>query len=354
MDLLEEFFEHPPKIENFIPRKVSLEGKEHTNLFGPRGCGKSTLALSYMAQNDNNILYIDLEEPKLLMQTYDTLPIQEFIDEYDIDELILDHFEEELELELPQVSRIILISKRVLNIDGFKTQKMLTLDFEEFLAFDYHNSSTIALNHFFKTGTLPITAKYQKSIQTHLKLFFQNNFLENEQSLLLILAKYNTHHLTTNQIYTYTKEYFRVSKDFVYSTIKRFQEEEIIYMLDNHIKRSGKKLILYDFAFAKYLSINHSFINSFDTLIAISLIKHHESIKAFGLFGYIVNDEVIIPAPFESEESIWRKSQNQFNLYKKHKIDKVTIITVANSFSFTIDKITFEAIPFTEWSIIDE
>jgi len=354
MDLLEEFFEHPPQIENFVPRKVSLDGKEHINLYGPRGCGKTTLALAYIQQSDNNILYIDLEEPKLLMQTYDTLPIQEFIDEYDIDELILDHFEEELSIELPKVNRIILISNIALNKNEFLPKKMLLLDFEEFLAFDYHNSSSIALNHFFKTGTLPITAKYQKSIHTHLKLFFQNNFSDQEQTLLLILAKYNTHHLTTNQIYTYAKEYFRVSKDFVYTAIKRFQQEEIIYMLDNQIKRSGKKLIMYDFAFAKYLSTTHSFINSFDTLIAISLIKHQIHIKAFGLFGYITDNELFIPAPFESEENIWRKSQNQFNLYKKHKIQKVTIITVANNFKFDIDKIEFEAIPFTEWSIIDE
>jgi hypothetical protein len=87
-------------------------------------------------------------------------------------------------------------------------------------------------------------------------------------------------------------------------------------------------------------------------MIALTLIKHAVSFKTLGIHGYITSEkELIIPAPFESEENFWVKSQKKFTLYKKYHIEKVTIVTVANSYAFQIEKVHFEAIPFNEWSI---
>ena len=149
--------------------------------------------------------------------------------------------------------------------------------------------------------------------------------------------------------------FFKISKDFIYSTIKRFEQEGIIHFIDNEIKRSGKKMVLYDFAFAKFLSTTHTFASSFDAMVAITLIKGGYSFKSFSIYGYITSlHELIIPSPFESEESIWIKSQKNYSLYKKHNISKITILTVGNSYKFDIDKITFEALPYREWAIIDK
>ena len=185
-----------------------------------------------------------------------------------------------------------------------------------------------------------------------MKQFFQQQFNPNEQSLILILARYNTQAMTIHQIYSFTKEHFRISKDFVYSSIKRFQEEGLLYFIDNAIKRSGKKMILYDFAFAKYLTAQQPFGTQFDSMIALTMFKHKIDFKTLGIHGYVSNkNELIIPAPFESEESFWVKAQKKFTLYKKHGIQKVTIVTVANSYTFSIEKLHFEALPFDEWSI---
>jgi len=355
MDLLEFYYDNPPKNEHYIERKLQLSNKQYINLCGARGCGKSAFILDYIANSKKNILYIDLEDPKLLMQTYETLPIDEFIKEFDIQEIVLDHYTDELDLELPQVAKLIIVSRIPTTSQHFSIQRLFPLDYEEFLAFEHNSNETTAFNHFLKVGTLPLSALYQKSLSLNLKLFFQHQFIENEQSLMLILAKYNTQPLTTHQIYTYTKEYFRISKDYVYKILKQFQEEGIIYLIDNAIKRSGKKLIVYDFALAKYLSTQHSFNTNFDALIAMSLIKHQKEFKTLGVYGYVTtNNELIIPAPFESEESIWVKSQNLYSKYTQYHISKVTILTVANNFEFIIGKLSFEAIPYTEWSIMDD
>ena len=112
-------------------------------------------------------------------------------------------------------------------------------------------------------------------------------------------------------------------------------------------------MLLFDFAFAKYLTLGQPFILQFDTMIALALMKHQIDVQTLGIHGYVTKeDELIIPAPFESEESLWVKSQSKFSIYKKYGIKKVAIVTVANSYEFRIEKLRFEAIPFNEWSVI--
>ncbi len=352
MDLLEYYHEHPPQNTQYILRKTQLPERGNVNLFGARGCGKTALVLDYLKEQDEQTLYIDLEDPNLILNTLDTLPLQAYIQEYDIRELILDHYEEGMLDTFPLVERLILLSRTALQEENLIPVQLFPLDYEEFLAFENASSSTIAFNHFLKAGTLPAMAKQAGNTTLRMKQFFQQQFNPNEQSLILMLARYNSQPMTTHQIYSFTKEHFRISKDFVYSSIKRFQEEGILYFIDNAIKRSGKKMLLYDFAFVKYLTAGQPFGAQFDTMIALTLIKHGIRFKTLGIHGYITEQsELIIPAPFESEESFWVKSQNKFSLYKKHGIKKITIVTVANSYAFGIEKLHFEALPFNEWSI---
>ena len=352
MDLLEYYHENPPENDYFVLRKTTLPSRGDINLYGARGSGKTALILDYLSQQDRYSLYIDLEDPNLILSTLDTLPLQAYIEEYHINELILDHYEEGMLEYFPAVSRLIVISRLPLKEEKFTQLQLFLLDYEEFLAFEPAASGSIAFNHFLKSGTLPEMAKHIKNNTLFMKQFFQQQFSPNEQSLILILARYNTQPLTVHQIYSFTKEYFKISKDFVYNTMKQFQEEGLVYFIDNGIKRSGKKMLLYDFAFVKYLTAGQPFGVQFDSMIALTLIKHKIVFRTLGLHGYITeNDELIIPAAFESEEHFWVKAQNKFSLLKKHAIEKITIVTIANSYHFDIEKLHFEALPFNEWSI---
>jgi hypothetical protein len=200
-----------------------------------------------------------------------------------------------------------------------------------------------------------VIARSQKTSIKAMKTFLKSSFDDNEQKLLLILAQHHTKHLTIHQIYTFSKEKFKVSKDWLYKTMKLFTQEKLVLFIEDRYQKSGKKMLLFDFAFAKYLTIGQPFIMQFDTMIALALMKHHIKVQTLGIHGYVTaNDELIIPAPFESEESLWVKSQSKFSIYKKYGIKKVTIVTVANTYEYNIEKLYFEAIPFNEWSVIND
>ena len=119
--------------------------------------------------------------------------------------------------------------------------------------------------------------------------------------------------------------------------MKLFTEEKLVLFIDDRYQKSGKKMLLFDFAFAKYLTTGQPFIMQFDTMIALALMKHHIEVETLGIHGYVTqNNELIRPAPFESEESLWVKSQSKFSIYKKYGIKKVTIVTVANTYEYQL------------------
>jgi len=356
MNLLEYYQNQLPSSENFVPRKCQLPPQGDINLYGVRGAGKTSIILDYLYEEESdNILYIDIEEPNLIFNTLESLTLQQYIDKNHIKLLVLDHYKEGLLSGFPNVHKLIILTRIPLDDQNFIPVELFPLDYEEFLAFESSSSQNKGFNHFLRSGTLPLLARSQKNSTQAMKTFFQSSFDKQEQKLLLVLAQHHTKHLTTHQIYTFAKEKFKVSKDWLYKTIKYFTEEKLILFIDDRYQKSGKKMLLFDFAFAKYLTLGQPFILQFDTMIALALMKHNIDVQTLGIHGYVRNEnELIIPAPFESEESLWVKSQSKFSLYKKYGIEKVTIITVANSYEYAIEKLHFEALPFDEWSVIND
>jgi len=354
MELLEYFHSQHFSSEKYIPRKLQLPQSGAINLFGVRGAGKSSMVLALLEEIDEETyLYIDFEDPNLIFGTLDTATLQHYIDHNEITLLILDHYEECHLEQLPNVDNLIVISRIPLGDEGYILVELFPLDYEEFLAFEHSISATNAFNHFLKCGTLPAMAKSYRSTVLPMKQFWQSHFTPNEQQLLLILAQHHTKHLTIHQIYTFAKERFRVSKDWLYRTIHAFTEEKLLFFINDRYQKGGKKMILFDFAFAKYLTTGQPFITQFDTMIALALLKHGVAFETLGIHGYITKeDELIIPAPFESEERLWAKSQTKFSLYKQYGIQKITVVTVSNTYEYDIEKLHFEALPFYEWTVL--
>ncbi|SFV58182.1 conserved hypothetical protein-Uncharacterized ATPase [hydrothermal vent metagenome] len=357
MRLLDYYHDHPPSSSSYyMPRKLELPDENHINLYGVRGSGKSALVIDYLQEMDHEtLLYIDFEDPNLLFSTLSSDDIEEFVWSRSMELLVLDNYNEHILESIPDVERIIITSRVSLELDGFATPELFPLDYEEFLAFGRGISSSSGFNSFLKLGTLPFASKQPIASRQELKNFIKRSFDYQELQLLVVLAIYQTHHLTIHQIYISSKSRFKVSKDWIYRKIKEFEREGVIYFIDDAYQKSGKKLILFDFALGKYLTIDQPFITQFDTIIALALIKHKREFKTLGIHGYLTKQrELITPAPFESEESIWKKSHSKYSIYKKYDIQKVTIVTVANQYSYKIDNITFEALPFYEWSILNE
>jgi hypothetical protein len=355
MELLEYFQNQRYSTANYVPRKCQLPLKGDFNLYGTRGAGKTTMILDLMQEVDEETtLYIDLEDPNLIFNGLSTLSLQQYIDREGITLLILDHYAQDYLPTFPNVERLIVLSRISLQDKDLIPVELFPLDYEEFLAFESTTAQSSGFNHFLRSGTLPMIARSQKTNILVMKNFLQSAFDDNEQKLLLVLAQHHTKHLTIHQIYTFAKEKFKVSKDWLYKTMKLFTEEKLVIFIEDRYQKSGKKMLLFDFAFAKYLTIGQPFILQFDTMIALALVKHGIEVQTLGIHGYVTNNnELIIPAPFESEESLWVKSQGKFSIYKKYGIKKVTIVTVANTYEYHIEKLYFEAIPFNEWSVIN-
>ena len=356
MKRLDYFQNSVPENSSYTDRKQQLPDLNRINLYGVRGAGKSALVTDYLQDMDEEtLLYIDCEDPALLFAPLDSAEITDYILHNGIELLVLDHFDACRLETVPAAERIIVISRSDLELGGFTALRLYPLDYEEFLAFERGGTQSSSFNRFLKLGTLPLMSRAAHQGTTELKTFLRSRFDRQEILLLAVLAAYQTRHLTVHQIYRAAKERFKVSKDWLYRTIKLFQREGILYFIDDLYQKSGRKLILFDFVLSGYLAIGQAFIVRFDTMIALALLKHHRNFRTLGIHGYTTEQgELIIPAPFESEESIWKKSHNKFSLYKKFGIEKVTIVTVANSYSYHIEKIEFEALPFYEWSILDE
>ena len=356
MKRLDYFQSSVPENTSYTDRKLQLPDENHINLYGVRGAGKSALVIDYLQDMDHEtLLYIDCEDPNLAFAPLSTPEIDTYIRESGIELLVLDHYEACGLDAVPHAERTILISRRAAVLDGFCEVELFPLDYEEFLAFERGASQTSSFNRFLKLGTLPVMSQSAHRGAVELKTFLHSSFDRQEILLLTLLATYQSRHITVHQLYTAAKERFKVSKDWLYRTIKAFQNEGILYFLDDRYQKGGKKLILFDFALGKYLTMGQSFMVQFDTMIALALLKHHRPFKTLGIHGYITqHGELIIPAPFESEESIWKKSHGKFSLYKKYGVNRVTIVTVANSYHYEIEKIAFEALPFYEWSILNE
>jgi len=356
MHILEHFYNQLPPNEAYTIRKVQLQPESKTNLFGVRGSGKSAIVFDFIDtyyEDEESYLYIDFDDPLLFFESIEAKVLERFIEENAIEALILDHFSSDKLEYIPDVDTIIVVSRTPLTLKGFSHQELFALDYEEFIAFEKkaHQNS---LNNFLKFGTLPQMAHDGVISVEQIKRFLDHTFSPNEQRLLAVLALHNTHPVTTHQIYQSAKERFKISKDWLYKTLKEWQEEKIIIFIPNRYQKSGKKMIFFDFTLPRYLTLSQPFIVRFDNLVTLAMLKHYHNFESIGSSEYLIlaNNEAIILAPFDSEENAWKKCYLKLANYQKYKIKKATIVTIANHYTFTIKDIAFEAMPFTQWSIV--
>jgi len=354
VDILEYFLNFKPKGGGYFPRKLQLPTRGSFSLYGARGVGKTTLLLEYLRDlNEDNWIYIDAQDPTFALEDIDTKSIEEFCKEESISTLAIDHYYDGFLEYIPDIDRVILCSSSKPKIANFPSFELFGLDYEEFIAFNRSLSSSFS--RFLKMGTLPISAISQNPENSPLRMreLFYEKFNDQESRLLLILARFQCKRVSAHQIYNSAKEFFRVSKDWIYATLKEFERERIIFFIPE-LNSRAKKLILYDFILSRYLNKRQPFQITFDAMIALALIKHRADFNSVGAFGYKIEDELISPSAFESEEVFWRRAQSRYSDFISIGIKRVTIVTVSNRYSFSIGKIEFEALPFYEWTLIDD
>jgi hypothetical protein len=357
MQLLEYFYDRNNDFFIYHERKCSLSDNPKILLYGPPCSGKTSILLDYLSTlNDEKVLYIDFKDPKFSFYDIIEEDVNSFIEENDIKYLALDHYIKDYFIELPTVSQIIIVSNEpYLFDDEFKQIKLALLDYEEFFSFQKRGNETQVFNQFLRLGTFPGLAIHPIPKEQYFLNFLHSNFDESEQKLLNVLAHFNATTVTTHQLYTYAKERYKISKDLIYKQISMLHQQGLIHYVSNFENQKHKKLFLFDFALAKYLSFSQNFPRQFETMIVLSLIKHNVQFNAFGLNSYITHNRTLIePTAFETEANFWKKAHNKFSLYKKANIKKVYAITVNLQYEFYIENISFEALPFYEWVVIND
>ncbi len=357
MQLLEYFYDRNNEINSYQPRKITISNTAKTFIYGSPASGKTSLVLNYLMSFDNEeVLYIDFKDPKFAFLDIMEEDVQSFVEANEINYLVLDHYTHEYFEILPKVKQLIIISSTYYNYgEDFKKLNLPLLDYEEFFAFQKRGTEKQIFNQFLRQGTLPQLAIESSPKEQLFLNFLRSHFSPSEQKLLTVLAYFNGATVSTFQLYTHAKERYKISKDLIYKQIKSLEERNIISFIYDIENPKQKKLLFFDFALAKYLSLSQNFPKQFETMLALSLVKHNVPFNTFGLNSYITNEKnLILPAPFETEESFWKKAHHKFSSYKRQKITKVSIVTVASNFEFSIEEIVFEALPFYEWVVIND
>jgi hypothetical protein len=357
MQLLEYFYDRNNTITIYHQRKFSVPDSSRVLIYGSPASGKSSLVLDFLMEYEQeDILYIDFLDPKFQFRDMMEEDIEGFVKSNKIEVLVLDHYVHDYFELLPSATKLIVVSDRFYDYGKeFNNLELPLLDYEEFFSFQKRGTERQIFNLFLRQGTLPQLAIQTAPKEQNFQLFIQSHFNKSEQKLLVVLAHFNTSIITINQLYTYAKERYKISKDLIYKQIRILKERAVIHFIPELFNPSSKKLLFFDFALAKYLTLTQSFPKQFDTMVALSLLKHNIDFKAFGTTGYITDiNNLIIPAPFDSEEALWKKVYGRFINYKKGGVKKVFVITVANRYSFKIENMEFEALPFYEWVVIND
>lgn len=357
MELLEYFYDRSNEIVNYHKRKFSIPEAKNVLIYGSPASGKSSLVLDYLMNFDNEkLLYIDFIDPKFQFRDIMEEDVEGFLEAKKIEILVLDHYQHEYFQLLPSVSKLIVVADNFYDYgESFEQLQLPLLDYEEFFSFQKRGTETQIFNLFLRQGTLPQLAIQTGPKEQLFQNFIRSHFNESEQKLLNVLAHFNGATVTTFQLYTYAKERYKISKDLIYRQINNFLERNIITFISDRLNPKHKKLLFFDFALAKYLTLTQGFPRQFDTMVALSLKKHLIYFEAFGIQGYLTEyNDLIVPAPFESEESFWKKSHGRYINYKQVGIKKVYIVTVTAHYQFSIENIHFEALPFYEWVVIND
>jgi len=357
MDILDVFYRERVRNRRFHPRKLTLPEYGSFQLYGARGVGKTALVIAWLnALGSAAWLYIDCLDPVFALEDIDVTDLEAFAAEEGITTVVLDHYYEGFLDRLPQVEQCIVVSRTLLPDTGSTAYELFGLDYEEFLSFGSDRSATQSFNRFLKVGTLPALA-YEDSgtLPVAMRGVFWGAFHADESRLMLILARFQGRRVTAHQLYTYARESFRISKDWLYRTLRQLEREKVIFFVADRLTKGGRRMFLYDYALSAYLHRGQSFAVTFESMVVLALIKHRFAFEALGSYGYRMGGGMLIlPAPFVSEEEAWRQMYDRIAILRQHGIISVALVSVANRYRFELGEIVFEGIPFYEWSVVNE
>ena len=353
INLLEILYATEFKKPHFHPRKFSFSHPK-TLLVGPKKSGKSTLIYDYLSsQKKGSFLYIDFADLRLSQAIIFGLP--NFLERHDITLLVLENFD--FSFKIPDCQEVIITTCAYITLEGFTTEVLYPLDFEEFIAFEKRSGNIEAtFNDYATWGTYPAVVvapkeNFTKHFQDHIRLICDDAL---EFTILRHYALSQGLITSSFTLFQEIKVFHKISKDKFYAITKKLQEEKMLFLLEKfQSPRADKKVYLVDFAIKSVLTFDKDFIKRFENIIYLELLKNGYEVYFTDLIDFYVpsQNKAIIPMPFLPTSMIHSKLARLEKDFAKYDIKKIEIITLEGEEESYHDSIPLEILPFWSWAL---
>ncbi|BDY13202.1 ATP-binding protein [Hydrogenimonas cancrithermarum] len=355
MQQLEAFYESTPKPVGFTERKMSLPSHSF-NLFGPPHCGKTWLVLDYLARiPKQRHLYIDMDDLRINKDSL-VREMNLFIEANGIETVVIDHYDGSFAPPLCRQS-ILVTQAQLDDTPVMPALELRTLDFEEYLAFEKRH---VHLEHSFslylRTGSLPAMASVHESLLTrqlhsHIRAIFPT---QSEQLLFRHLSRFLGKPVTAHQLYTAIKKEYKISKDWLYKTLREWEARRIVGWVEKHNQpKAARRLLIYDFALPASLYFEKSLMGQLYSIAAIKIRQCCPQATFTDKIDFFMpaTRHAILLSPFANPESSAAKIAKLVNEIDVLGIRQITILTIANAFEFMFEEIEVKAVPFYAWMV---
>ncbi|MSN96216.1 ATP-binding protein [Campylobacter sp. FMV-PI01] len=354
MNSLEYFYENPPYFSKFIDRKQKFE-ENKIIINGFKGCGKSHIIGDEISKyKKDEFLYIDFDDFRNI-----SFRIDEFLKNNEkIKFLALENVENCQDLSFLKnikIDKIWLTTiKKSLNLDGFKKINLDMLDFEEFIAFERKSSDLGGIFSVFLSrgnGVKNISLDAFE-LNLHLQKTLKLRYDISEILILQECAKFTNSKFNAYEIYKILKEKTKISKNKIYESIDKFEDENLVYFI-NKFSSNNKKIYFCDFAFQDALNFKKDFQKKLTNTLFCEFLKLKKEVFYTDEFDFFIpeNFEAFLVMPFTPVEFIKLKFKKMIKNLKVLNIKKVYVITMGNSDFQKDDGVEFEILPFWQYAL---
>lgn len=251
---------------------------------------------------------------------------------------------------------IISTRDKELVLPGFERIELLPLSFEEFIAFDKrHNEINSMISAFLAQGG---GAKNPFIAPAEILEFEQRllaaNFSRTEILILKECLSFVHTAFSANKIYTALKPRIKISKDAVYGTIAKLEQENFIRFLSKAGKPTrAKKLYFSHFNMREILTSKKDFSKKFANVLFCELLGLNTPIfytKELDFYLPALKMGVLV-IPFSDADIIFLKFRKILSVLKKLGITSLKVVSMANSGRLEIEGIRCDVVPFHEFAL---
>lgn len=355
MDILEYFYENPPKNGKFIDRKLKPSGNKIL-LKGGLNSGKTTILTEYLQNfKDKEFLYINLDDARINELNF-LLNLNDFIKTKGIKALGIDGVKNDFKLQFKCENIIISTCYNSLELEGFSDFFINGFDYEEFIAnYGKNYEARTLFSHFLARGNRVKTAFLQdfeitEFLQTKLRSVFKPLLI----SVISKLALQIHQNFNAYKIYKELKTHTKISKDKIYEAVREFEDINLICFVPHLDEKSSfKRVYFYDFGLKNVLSYEKDPKITVANMVFCELLKLQSKIYFDDKIDfYLPQKNIAIKIePFLPPELIFLKFKKQIDHFKNLGIKKICIISNANEADNAFEGVRCVIVPFWKWAV---